>query len=209
MEQRDPLPARLPLLEDRCERRDAAENRERILAAARGLLETRGVTGLSMDAVAKAANVGKGTIFRRFGDRAGLIHALLDGYMRDFQDAFLSGPPPLGPGAPATERLEAFAVELLALQKKHLVLALAGEALPSDAPRGVYGALRMHVEQLLQKIDPRLDSEVLAAMILGALAPSVVESALHGGEPADVEALQTSARALLRGICGEAFAPRA
>jgi AcrR family transcriptional regulator len=206
MEKRDPLTIRLPLLEDRCERRDAAENRERILTAARGLLETRGVAGLSMDAVAAAAAVGKGTIFRRFGDRAGLIHALLDGYMRDFQDAFLSGPPPLGPGAPASERLEAFAVELLALQERHLVLALAGEALPSDAPRGVYGALRMHVEQLLQKIDPRLDAEVLAAMILGALSPSVVHGAVHGSEPAGVEALQVSARALLRGVCGGAVA---
>ena len=86
------------------------------------------------------------------------------------------------------------------------MLALAGEALPSDAPRGVYGALRMHVEQLLQKIDPRLDAEVLAAMILGALSPSVVHGAVHGSEPAGVEALQVSARALLRGVCGGAVA---
>jgi len=49
---------------------------------------------MTMDAVASAAGVGKGTVFRRFGDRAGLTVALLDDYMLEFQDAFLSGPPP-------------------------------------------------------------------------------------------------------------------
>src|ERR1700726_2677170 len=67
----------------------------------------------SMQAVATAAGVGKGTVFHRFGDRDGLTQALLDDYMRDFQDAFLHGPPPLGPGAPPDERLAAFVVELV------------------------------------------------------------------------------------------------
>jgi AcrR family transcriptional regulator len=53
-----------------------------------------------MDAVAAEAGVGKGTLFRRFGDRAGLAVALLDERERDLQAAVLSGPPPLGPGAP-------------------------------------------------------------------------------------------------------------
>ena len=30
-----------------------------------------------MDAVAAAAGVGKGTLFRRFGDRAGLVRAVI------------------------------------------------------------------------------------------------------------------------------------
>ena len=98
----------LPLLGESRERRDAAENRQRILAAARRLLEAEGAEALSMDAVAAAAKVGKGTVFRRFGDRAGLTQALIDEYMRDFQDAFMSGPPPLGPGAPAAYLLLVF-----------------------------------------------------------------------------------------------------
>src|SRR5258708_3978379 len=104
MTDRERHPLSLPLLEQRPERRDAAVNRKRILAAARALFAERGVDGTSMDAVAAAAGVGKGTLFRRFGDRAGLTEALLDDATAALQDAFLSGPPPLGPGAPASMR---------------------------------------------------------------------------------------------------------
>ena len=61
-----------------------------------------------MEDVARAACVGTGTLYRRFGDRAGLAFALLDEQTRDFQNALIAGPPPLGPGVPARERLQAF-----------------------------------------------------------------------------------------------------
>ena len=35
---------------------------------------------------------------------SGLFQALLDEHLRLFQDAFMFGPPPLGPGAPAEQR---------------------------------------------------------------------------------------------------------
>src|SRR5579875_2868085 len=96
----DPLaPAALPIVDRAHERSDAAANRERILCAARRVLAEQGAAGLSMNTVAAAAGVGKGTIFRRFGDRDGLTEALLDTHTAELQDGFLSGPPPLGPGA--------------------------------------------------------------------------------------------------------------
>ena len=55
------------------ERADAAENRRRILAAAQVLANDRGASGLTMQAVATAAGVGKATVFHRFGDRDGLV----------------------------------------------------------------------------------------------------------------------------------------
>ena len=82
------------------ERADAARNRRRILAAAERLFEQRGVAEVPMEAIAEEAGVGKGTLFRRFGDRAGLAWALIDERERGFQDAFIRGPAPLGPGAP-------------------------------------------------------------------------------------------------------------
>src|SRR5579875_1915904 len=94
-----PAPLALPLAESTHERSDAAANRERILGAARRVLAEQGAAGLSMNTVAAAAGVGKGTIFRRFGDRDGLTEALLDVHTAELQDGFLSGPPPLGPGA--------------------------------------------------------------------------------------------------------------
>ena len=90
------------------ERADAARNRRRILAAAAELVAERGIDRVSMDDVARAACVGTGTLYRRFGDRAGLALALLDDHTRAFQDALIAGPAPLGPGVPAAERLHAF-----------------------------------------------------------------------------------------------------
>src|ERR1700710_2634990 len=84
-------PSELPLAGERHERADAAANRTRILEAARAGLAERRAEGTSLDAVAAAAEVGKGTIFRRFGDRSGLFEALLSDHLAAFQEAFLFG----------------------------------------------------------------------------------------------------------------------
>src|SRR4051812_21897022 len=99
----------LPLLEDVApERRDAARNREALLVAARELVDHCGIDGVTTDAVAVRAGVGKGTVFRRFGSREGLMAALLDFSETEWQASVISGPAPLRPGAPAMERLLAF-----------------------------------------------------------------------------------------------------
>src|SRR5256885_17095170 len=115
------------------ERADAARNRQRILAAATELVAERGIDRVSMDDVARAACVGTGTLYRRFGDRAGLALALLDDHTRAFQDALIAGPPPLGPGAPGTARLHHFGDSYLDLLERHadiLAVAVAGAASP-------------------------------------------------------------------------------
>src|SRR5918912_751432 len=108
------------------ERADAARNRLRILEAAIRLVGERGIDNVSMEDVACAAGVGTGALYRRFGDRAGLALALLDEQTREFQDALISGPPPLGPGAPAVERLRAFGEGFLDLLERHAELLEAG-----------------------------------------------------------------------------------
>ena len=90
------------------ERGDAARNRALLLTAARQLISDRGSDAVTMDDVAAAAGVGKGTLFRRFGSRAGLMIVLLDEDEKVEQRAFMFGPPPLGPGAPPLERLIAY-----------------------------------------------------------------------------------------------------
>jgi AcrR family transcriptional regulator len=89
-------------------RSDAARNRERLLQAARELLDECGAECLTMDKLAMRAGVGKGTVFRRFGSKAGLMMTLLSDAEAEFQGRFMFGPPPLGPGAPPLERLIAF-----------------------------------------------------------------------------------------------------
>src|SRR5215211_2123963 len=75
------------------ERADAQRNREKVLSAAAELIACRGMENVSMDAIAAAAGVGKGTLFRRFGDRAGLAQALLQEHTRELQEAIIRGPP--------------------------------------------------------------------------------------------------------------------
>src|SRR5271168_2974358 len=151
----------LPLLEPaRQERADAARNRLAILCAAQRLVSERGVDCVTMDEVACAAGVGKGTLFRRFGDRAGLLRALLDERERAFQEDFIRGAPPLGPGAPARERLVAFGHRLLEEVEIQGDLLLAAE---TGAPgerllHNVYAAHRAHVAALLRDATPASDT---------------------------------------------------
>src|SRR5438094_10655888 len=93
---------------ERRERADAARNRRAILRATEDLLARHGPEHVSIEQVAAAAGVGKGTVFHRFGSRAGLMRALAEERIRSFQDNCAAGPPPLGPGAQPRERLVAF-----------------------------------------------------------------------------------------------------
>jgi AcrR family transcriptional regulator len=197
----EPVAIPLPMAGERPERADAAANRKRILCAARKLLAEHGVEALTMQAVASAAGVGKGTVFHRFGDRDGLTGALIDEYMREFQDTFLRGPAPLGPGAPPQERLEAFFAELVRLQVDHLELALAAERAVTREMPPVYGALVIHIGTLITEIDPALDAGLLSAYLLSAVAPPVLDR-LHTGAGIEVSALQRSIVQLIRGITG-------
>jgi len=57
----------------------AAEKRERVIrAAARFLREEDGITAFSLDAVAKAADVTRLTVYNQFGSRRGLLEAVFD-----------------------------------------------------------------------------------------------------------------------------------
>src|ERR1700685_2046360 len=118
-------PVELPVIGAPVERADAARNRQRILASAEKLFARDGVAATSMDAIAREAGVGKGTLFRRFGDRASLALALLESAERDFQEGFIRGPSPLGPGAPPCERLIGFGRALLSHLAAHGDLLLA------------------------------------------------------------------------------------
>jgi AcrR family transcriptional regulator len=169
-------PARLPLVGSTHERADAARNRSAILCAAERLVAERGADCVTMDEVASAAGVGKGTLFRRFGDRAGLLRALLDERERAFQEDFIRGEPPLGPGVPACERLVAFGHRLLEEVEIQGDLLLAAETwTPGERlVHSVYATHRAHVAGLLRELAPECDPEYAADVLLGALAAEVV-----------------------------------
>lgn len=163
------------------ERADAARNRQRILDAAERLFAEYGVGGVSMDAIAAEAGVGKGTLFRRFGDKAGLAVALIDERERALQAAVLSGPPPLGPGAEPGERLAAFGSAYARFVVKHLdLLHLSETAAPGARYRiGSYRFWHRHVAMLLHEARPDVDADYTAHALLAPLAADVVKALLE------------------------------
>ncbi len=189
----------LPLACGPRERADAAANRVRILEAARRVLAERGAEGTSIDAVASEAGVGKGTVFRRFGDRSGLFQALSDEHLRSFQDAFIAGPPPLGPGAPLRERLAAFLDGLLDLYDDHLELTLALEKDRWKAPIEGYLTLSMHLESLVEQISPSFDAPITAQLLLNALNVNLV-SYLRREQGASLASIKAAVRPLIAGL---------
>ncbi|MEV6122591.1 helix-turn-helix domain-containing protein [Streptomyces sp. NPDC052077] len=193
--------------EEPCLRADAARNRARLLEAAARLVAEHGAAALTMEAVAAAASVGKGTVFRRFGDRTGLLLALLDHSERKFQAALLHGPPPLGPGAPAADRLRAFGGAMLRRCTEDLALQLAAE--PSAdrrytvAPRRF---LRGHVALLLRQAVPDADCELLSQMLMAPLdAPLVHHLTTQCGMP--VDRLEAGWNDLVTRVTGAPAAP--
>jgi AcrR family transcriptional regulator len=136
------------------ERADARRNRLRILEAAAELIGERGFDEVTIDDIAARAGVAKGTVFHRFGTRAGLAVALLDERERRFQDRLLSGPPPLGPGAPPEERLVAFLRALVDFTDENVDLLIVSD---HDEPggrylTGAYAAWRLHTASLLEEL---------------------------------------------------------
>lgn len=170
----NPLPmADLPQVAgEPVERADAARNRRRVLAAAERLFARDGVSCTSMDAIAAEAGVGKGTLFRRFGDRASLVRAVIGDREQVFQDDLIRGAPPLGPGAPPCERLIAFGDGMLDLLDEHADLLVAAESgRPGAHLRSRAASVyHVHVAMLLRQADAELDPILTADALLGSLS---------------------------------------
>lgn len=184
----EPIPIELLRTPPPAERADAARNRAAVLGAAARLFAEHGVAAVSMDQVAEEAGVGKGTIFRRFGDKSGLAAALLDARERVLQEAILHGPPPLGPGADPSQRLAAFAEAYLDYLLEHLDLVKMSEtASPGARYRiGAYRFWHRHVAILLAGTpDPDYAAHALLAPLAAehvtAILPDLGEKRLRAG----------------------------
>jgi AcrR family transcriptional regulator len=160
------------------ERADAVRNRHRVLAAAEAVAARDGFAGLTVEEVARTAGVGVGTVYRRFTDRAGLLNAMLHDRELELQRAFLTGPPPLGPGAPATERIRAFLhamVDRVEVKRELLLSLEAGLAKSRDsrvAPQSVH---HTHLTMLVREARPDADARYLATALLAAVAPGTID----------------------------------
>jgi AcrR family transcriptional regulator len=155
----------------RPERADAARNRRQLLVTAREMLAESGPDHLTMDALAERSGLGKGTVFRRFGTRAGIFQALLDESEHDLQQQLLSGPPPVGPGAAPRLRLIAYGRERVRWLLANRDVARCA----LDGRRPVPGADQMpisliHIGMLLRQMDlGGVRADLLALQLTAAL----------------------------------------
>ncbi|MBF6181017.1 TetR/AcrR family transcriptional regulator [Nocardia otitidiscaviarum] len=170
-------------VEQRKERADAARNRRAILDATRALLAEHGAEAVTMDRVAAAAGVGKGTIFHRFGSRAGLLYELLAEPAETLMAAIADGPPPLGPGAPAGERLLAFFDAMTVVMAENVELTAASAHMPPH-PRVAefHGTWDRHITALLREVRPDIDADSVARLLFSAVGSDVARAMVRNGE---------------------------
>jgi AcrR family transcriptional regulator len=189
------------------ERADAARNRRHLLATARRMLAEQGLDTLTMDALAEQAGLGKGTVFRRFGTRAGIFAALLDDDERAFQQQVLAGPPPLGPGAPPLDRLIAYGRARTGFLIDHRDIARAALDRHQPIPAGSQTPLsQTHIRILLGQIDlGGTDLDMLAVQLTAALDGPLLlylsASDLTATAPQAAERIAQSWQDLVQRVC--------
>lgn len=173
---------------ERKPRKDAARNRQAVLAAADALFaRCESPEGVTLAAIAAAAGVGKGTLFRAFGDRPGLLRALYEARLEPVREAVETGPPPLGPATPPQQRVPALLDALLCfkLDNRSLMLALE-ESGTGGSPYQADYYERWHrlLDSILGQLPGLTDSDFTAHVLLSAVRADLVEHlAGHGGVP--------------------------
>ena len=160
------------------EKRQAARNetRLRILEAARRLLANESKTDLSMDAIARGADVSRLTIYYQFRSRAGLLEALFDhlaerGRMHRMAEVFHESDP-----SAALEKMVRTFVGFWASDSVALRRLRAMSALDPEIARGIRArdARRPHIaREILKraagKTKPTTAAMRIAADVLGML----------------------------------------
>jgi AcrR family transcriptional regulator len=183
------------------ERGDAARNRALLLEAARHLVAERGADAVTMDDIAAAAGVGKGTLFRRFGSRAALMMVLLDEDERANQQAFLFGPPPLGPDAPPIDRLVTFGRQRICFAHTHHALLSEANRDPQSRYNAPAMVLRTHARVLLQAAHSTGDLDAQTDALLALLDADYIEHQLNE-RGHTLQTLGDAWESLARKLCG-------
>jgi AcrR family transcriptional regulator len=151
-------------------RADAARNRERIVAAARRVVSRDGAEA-RMDAIAREAGVGVGTVYRRFPTKDELVASVL----QEFADAAFEG---ISAAAEAPDPWTAFEGSLHALagtlaQNRGLLDALEPEVRRSQPVLEVRGRLLATLEPVLAGAQDagvvRADVEITDVLALASL----------------------------------------
>ncbi|MCM2422646.1 TetR/AcrR family transcriptional regulator [Streptomyces sp. RKAG293] len=164
----------------RPERADALRNREAVLAAADALFATSSSPhSVSMDDIATAAGVGKGTLFRGFGDRAGLIGSVIASRLEPLHEAVREAQDAAG-SSPEQRVLELLDASLRFKIENRNLMALAedvGLSSPYQAEHygWWHGTLRTELDQVPGVRDASFTAHALLAAIRADLVTHLID----------------------------------
>ncbi|MFH5878936.1 TetR/AcrR family transcriptional regulator [Arthrobacter sp. NA-172] len=168
-------------------RADAQRNRDRIVEIARALFRAKGFDAVSMDEVAKAAEVGAGTLYRHFPTKESLYDAVLEAWADKVNAAVDRA---LALDAPAREQLLAWLTDYAAMLTEHkgaaarITAALGDPGSPFAAKCQTYVSANQRViESLDSALRPGVEAMQISRLV-GGVAAVVDNSEL----PADTAA---------------------
>lgn len=150
------------LTDVRPSRADALRNRALLLETAQRLFEQQGVEAVSMSAVAEAAGVGKGTLYRHFTNKMELCLSLIDKDQRELQERTLSR---LREHGDAADNLRWFMVETVRFIASHSQWIHVGAQNESTLAHPAHLWYRQTILILLQQLRVAGDLEFLADML--------------------------------------------
>ncbi|MGA6203291.1 TetR/AcrR family transcriptional regulator [Nocardia testacea] len=174
-------------------RADAERNRAAILAVAGRLICDERRDNVSMDDIAAATGVGKGTLFRRFADRHGLIRALIE--ERTGRGWSTVRELAADTAVPVTDRIAAIVAAVFDLTA--IELAPLMRALPDVCQSDTWAPWRTLLADLISQVLPDTDTEFLALAIFASMRPEITDLLGAGRHRADV--LDLTARILAAG----------
>ncbi len=152
----------LNVIDNSRSRADAIKNRALLLATAKRLFAQQKVADVTMSAVADAAGVGKGTLYRHFENKFELSMALLDEDQRDLQDRTLRR---MRDDGGTIETLKWFVGEVLQFTERNseLLCVSAGENGPiGSLAHPAHWWWRVTLRGLVAQINPYCNADYLA-----------------------------------------------
>ena len=164
---------------------------------------------VTMDAIAAAAGVGKGTLFRAFGSREGLLHALWAVRLAALRDDVASGDLPDGAGTSSRDRAVAFLDALLLFKLKNIYLIRALELGPGVLQSEHYKWMHSLLQHFIEDGAPgaKAGAAVFAGhVLLAGLHIDLIEEMIAGG--LSVEAIREAQAAHARAVIDSARGTR-
>jgi AcrR family transcriptional regulator len=188
-------------------RRSTDEGRDRILAAAREILNLDDVGSLSLDAVAKRAGVTRMTLYNQFGSKAGLLGELFDTLIE--RDAFSKMPAAFQETDPgkAFDLLVAILGRFYTDNRALMIRMAAAAGVDPDLDEAIRTRnlrRRRAIETLVQRIADKHEPAVAASELVNTLDVLLNFSTFNGiaGPSRTPRAVVPHMRRMIRGVLG-------